>query len=78
MPHPAHPTPPQQFSSQAIQEQLSVRAGRPPLLRWVGILGSVVWLGDLLPPFGWHEGGCADHRVRADRRDLIGAWHRLD
>jgi hypothetical protein len=41
------------------------------LLRWVGILGSVVWLGDLLPPFGWHEGGCADHRVRADRRDLI-------
>jgi hypothetical protein len=57
---------------------LSVRVGRPPLLRWVGILGSVVWLGDLLPPFGWHEGGCADHRVRADRRDLIGAWHRLD
>jgi hypothetical protein len=55
-----------------------VRVGRPPLLRWVGILGSVVWLGDLLPPFGWHEGGCADHRVRADRRDLIGAWHRLD
>jgi hypothetical protein len=48
------------------------------LLRWVGILGSVVWLGDLLPPFGWHEGGCADHRVRVDRRDLIGAWHRLD
>jgi hypothetical protein len=68
MPHRTHPTPPQQFSSPAILEQLSVRVGRPPLLRWVGILGSVVWLGDLLPPFGWHEGGCADHRVRADRR----------
>ena len=79
MPHPAHLTPPQQFLWPAIPEIcLSVRVGRPPLLRWVGILGSVVWLGDLLPPFGWHEGGCADHRVRADRRDLIGAWHRLD
>jgi hypothetical protein len=27
MPHPAHPTPPQQFSSSAIPEQLSVRVG---------------------------------------------------
>ncbi len=35
-------------------------------MRWVGILDPVVvWLSDLLPPSGWHEGGCADHRVRA-------------
>jgi hypothetical protein len=78
-PHPAQPGPAEQCSWPAISETcLSVRVGRPPLLRWVGILGSVVWLGGLLPPFGWHEGGCADHRVRVDRRDLIGAWHRPD
>jgi hypothetical protein len=77
--HPAYPALPRWLSWLAILETcLSVRVGRPPLLRWVGILGSVVWLGGLLPPFGWHEGGCADHRVRVDRRDLIGAWHRPD
>jgi hypothetical protein len=32
---------------------LSVRVGRPPLLRWVGILGSVVWLGDLPAAAVW-------------------------
>jgi hypothetical protein len=60
MPHLAHSALPQQFSRLAILETcLSVRVGRPPLLRWVGILGSVVWLGDLLPSARVREGRVA-------------------